>query len=187
VDTRGFTCNVKRQRGNNTDWQCTVRPKVCCGFYKSTLWLRAWQTKFNFLFSDITLQNTMKQNLTFCFLTCHTLKRNETKFDFLFSDIILQNAMKQNLTFCFLISYSKTQWNKIWLPVFWYHTPKCNETKFDFLFSDTSYFKTQWNKIWLSVFWYVVHRPTHVEQPLHNEKTANSCWGDRSSGGSFSS
>ena len=28
VDNRGFTYNVKRHRGNKTDWQCTVRPKV---------------------------------------------------------------------------------------------------------------------------------------------------------------
>ena len=28
VDNRGFTYNVKRRRGNKTDWQCTVRPKV---------------------------------------------------------------------------------------------------------------------------------------------------------------
>ena len=32
VDSRGFTYNVKRRRGNNTDWQCTVRPKVCVVF-----------------------------------------------------------------------------------------------------------------------------------------------------------
>ena len=28
VDSRGYTYNVKRRRGGNTDWQCTVRPKV---------------------------------------------------------------------------------------------------------------------------------------------------------------
>ena len=28
VDSRGYTYNVKRRRGENTDWQCTVRPKV---------------------------------------------------------------------------------------------------------------------------------------------------------------
>jgi len=28
VDSRGYTYNVKRLRGGNTDWQCTVRPKV---------------------------------------------------------------------------------------------------------------------------------------------------------------
>ena len=28
VDNRGFTYNVKRRRGDKTDWQCTVRPKV---------------------------------------------------------------------------------------------------------------------------------------------------------------
>ena len=27
VDTDGYTYNVKRQRANATDWQCTVRPK----------------------------------------------------------------------------------------------------------------------------------------------------------------
>ena len=28
TDNRGYTYNVKRRRGGNTDWQCTVRPKV---------------------------------------------------------------------------------------------------------------------------------------------------------------
>ena len=28
VDRRGYTYNVKRRQGRNTDWQCTVRPKV---------------------------------------------------------------------------------------------------------------------------------------------------------------
>ena len=28
VDSRGYTYNVKRRRGGNIDWQCTVRPKV---------------------------------------------------------------------------------------------------------------------------------------------------------------
>ena len=28
IDSRGYCYNVKRRRGNATDWQCTVRPKV---------------------------------------------------------------------------------------------------------------------------------------------------------------
>ena len=28
IDSRGYSYNVKRRRGNATDWQCTVRPKV---------------------------------------------------------------------------------------------------------------------------------------------------------------
>ena len=28
MDNRGYTYNVKRCRGNKTDWQCTVQPKV---------------------------------------------------------------------------------------------------------------------------------------------------------------
>ena len=28
VDSRGYTYSVKRRRGGNTDWQCTVRQKV---------------------------------------------------------------------------------------------------------------------------------------------------------------
>ena len=32
IDNRGYTYNVQRRRGENTDWQCTVRPKVC-GFF----------------------------------------------------------------------------------------------------------------------------------------------------------
>ncbi|RMX48262.1 hypothetical protein pdam_00005436 [Pocillopora damicornis] len=28
VDRRGYTYNVKRRQGRNTDWQCTVRPKL---------------------------------------------------------------------------------------------------------------------------------------------------------------
>ena len=28
IDRRGHCYNVKRRRGNATDWQCTVRPKV---------------------------------------------------------------------------------------------------------------------------------------------------------------
>ena len=28
VDNRGYTYNIQRRRGENTDWQCTVRPKV---------------------------------------------------------------------------------------------------------------------------------------------------------------
>ena len=32
IDNRGYTYNVQRRRGENTDWQCTVRPKVCVFF-----------------------------------------------------------------------------------------------------------------------------------------------------------
>ena len=28
VDNRGYSYNIQRRRGENTDWQCTVRPKV---------------------------------------------------------------------------------------------------------------------------------------------------------------
>ena len=28
VDNRGYSYNIQRCRGENTDWQCTVRPKV---------------------------------------------------------------------------------------------------------------------------------------------------------------
>ena len=32
IDNRGYTYNVERRRGENTDWRCTVRPKVCVFF-----------------------------------------------------------------------------------------------------------------------------------------------------------
>ena len=28
IDSRDYCYNIKRRRGNATDWQCTVRPKV---------------------------------------------------------------------------------------------------------------------------------------------------------------
>ena len=28
IDSQGYNYNVKRRRGNATDWQCTVRPKI---------------------------------------------------------------------------------------------------------------------------------------------------------------
>ena len=36
VDNRGYTYNIKRRRGSTTDWQCTVRPKVCIIYDKIT-------------------------------------------------------------------------------------------------------------------------------------------------------
>ena len=32
IDNLRYTYNVQRRRGENTDWECTVRPKVCVFF-----------------------------------------------------------------------------------------------------------------------------------------------------------
>ena len=40
VDNRGYSYNIQRRRGKNTDWQCTVRPKV----YK----IKIYKTVFNY-------------------------------------------------------------------------------------------------------------------------------------------
>lgn len=40
VDNRGYSYNIQRRRGENTDWQCTVRPKV----YK----IKIYKTVFNY-------------------------------------------------------------------------------------------------------------------------------------------
>ena len=47
VDNRGYSYNIQRRRGENTDWQCTVRPKV----YNYILFIMLTQITCSFFFS----------------------------------------------------------------------------------------------------------------------------------------